>query len=110
MERTTSHRGSARAAGLLRRVRAERAAIRENRLALSAFTVVLPESYDGDQNVSADDVLAGKVKFARLAVDGKVVAKATVASLFAALHERITESNSVISDVSRKLAKLGMRG
>lgn len=109
MSHIASHRGSVRTAGLIRRLRAERASLMESRKVINSVVVVLPEDYDGD-NVSADEVLAGEVKWAKLSIDGNIIGKAKVATLFATVRDNMKTANDVIADISKKLRALGVSG
>jgi hypothetical protein len=109
MSKTPAHFGSARCAGYLRRLRQERDAVRDHQAILDGIEVALPSDFEGDENVSYTNVLAGEVKGARLKVNGKITARATVAGLVAKVREAMADHAGPIGDLTRKLNSLGVR-
>lgn len=107
MPYTPAHKHSCRAAGLIRRIRQEQAAIADNEFFLQNIEVQLPKDFDGDE-ISFRDVLNDKVPHARLKVHGKVTAKAKVALMVADAEGKISEHRQVVRDCTLKL-RMGVK-
>jgi hypothetical protein len=106
---TPAHKSSCRSAGLLRRIRQERATVASLTEWTQDIEVQLPADYEGDQNVTFRDVLADKVPHARLKVAGKVMAKNKIAVMVAETDELCQEPREVIRDCTGKLNAMGVK-
>lgn len=106
-----SYKGSARAAGLIRRLRQEQAEVVENLAILEDIEVTFPAGFDGDENISYSEVLQGSdaAKGARLKVNGKVTARAKVQSLVNSVSSTVNSCREVIADITWNLRDLGVK-
>ncbi len=109
MPHTPAHKHSCRSAGLLRRIRLERADIQTEQEWRENIAVALPPTYEGDENVTFNDVLADKVPHARLKLHGKVTSKAKIAAMLADSDGEVAEHRKVIRECTRKLNALGVK-
>lgn len=106
---TPAHNSSCRSAGLMRRIRQERATVASQLEWTQDIEVHLPADYEGDQNVTFRDVLANKVPRARLKVAGKVISKNKLLVMVAETDELCQEHREVILACTGKLNAMGVK-